>query len=39
MKKPSELKTNFMGLVLIIKPISLTNVTFLIFLFGPVSFV
>ena len=39
MKKPSELKTNFMGLVLIIKSISLTNVTFLIFLSDPVSFV
>lgn len=37
MKKPSELKTNFVGLVLIIKSISLTNVTFLIFLFDPVS--
>lgn len=39
MKKPSELKSNFMGVVLIIKSISLTNVTFLIFLFDPMSFV
>lgn len=39
MKKPTELKTNFVGLVLIIKSISLTNVTFLIFLFDPLSFV
>ena len=37
MKKPTELKTNFVGLVLIIKSISLTNVTFLIFLFDPLS--